>query len=409
MTSTPVSSRASFSSTVGPVGSEFTELWSALASQYAVERELGRGGMGAVFLARDVRLDRFVAIKVLPPHLAAEAELRELFLREARTAARLSHPHIVAVFRADELAGHPFFAMPYIEGENLAERVSTRGAVAAADAVRCLREVAWALAYAHARGVIHRDVKPENIMIERGSGRAIVTDFGIARVEFGPRLTQDALILGTASYMSPEQIGGQPLDGRSDLYALGIVGFLLLSSRLPFVADSVSALLDAHVSQPAPSLASIAPDVPAPIAAVIDRCLAKERDARYPTGESLADALEKALRHSEPMLTRATDGDARALTPREAALVWQRAAALQATALREVTARLAAGDPLPSDSRRTIGRAPTAAVPETAGAYSVRDLEAAALAAGMPSRFVARAAAELASTATSGSPAGNTG
>ena len=302
MTSPLASERATYAPAL--VGSEFTELWSALASQYAVVRELGRGGMGAVFLARDVRLDRHVAIKVLPPHLAADAELRDLFLREARTAARLSHPHIVAVFRADEIAGHPFFAMPFIEGENLAERVSARGPLPPSDAVRTLREVAWALAYAHAHGVVHRDVKPENIMIERGSGRSIVTDFGIARVEFGPVFAQDALIMGTASYMSPEQIGGEPLDGRSDLYSLGVVGFHVLSGTLPFTGATVSALLDAHRRQSAPPLASMAPTVPPPIAAVIDRCLAKERDARYPTGESLADALEKALRLSEPVLGR---------------------------------------------------------------------------------------------------------
>jgi len=302
MTSPVAPERSAFTPTL--VGSEFSELWSALASQYAVERELGRGGMGAVFLARDVRLDRQVAIKVLPPHLAAEGELRDLFLREARTAARLSHPHIVPVFRADEIAGHPFFAMPFIEGENLAERVSERGPLPPADAVRTLREVAWALAYAHAHGVVHRDVKPENIMIERGSGRSIVTDFGIARVEFGPVFAQDALIMGTASYMSPEQIDGEPLDGRSDLYSLGVVGYHVLSGALPFTGGSVTALLDAHKRQPAPPLTAVAPQVPAPIAAVIDRCLAKERDARYPSGESLADALEKALRLSEPTVVR---------------------------------------------------------------------------------------------------------
>ena len=374
MTSTPTTPRDPLTSAT--IGAEFSDLWNALASQYAVERELGRGGMGAVFLARDVRLDRFVAIKVLPPHLAADTELRELFLREARTAGRLSHPNIVAVFRADELAGHPFFAMPFIEGENLSEHVSARGPLNAADAVRWLREVAWALAYAHARGVVHRDVKPENIMIERGSGRAIVTDFGIARVEFGPTLAQDGLILGTASYMSPEQINGEPLDGRSDLYSLGVVGFLLLSGRLPFAGANVSVVLHAHLSRPAPPLASVAPGVPAPIASVIDRCLAKERDARYPTGESLADALEKALRHSEPPLNRTAETDARVLSPREAMLVWEQAAALQRSAMDEVSQRFSG-------------------VNAPAG-YTVRDLESAAIAAGIPARLIRRAVAEVA-------------
>jgi eukaryotic-like serine/threonine-protein kinase len=382
MTSAPTSHPQSYAM---PVGGEFTELWSALASQYAVERELGRGGMGAVFLARDVRLDRLVAIKVLPPHLAAEAELRELFLREARTAARLSHPHIVAVFRADELAGHPFFAMPFIEGENLAERLTVDGPLPAAEAVRFLREVAWALAYAHARGVVHRDVKPENIMIERGSGRAIVTDFGIARVEFGPVLAQDALVLGTASYMSPEQIAGEPLDGRSDLYSLGVVGFLLLSGRLPFVATTVSALLEAHRTQVAPPLAAIAPHVPAPIATVIDRCLTKERDGRYPTGESLADALEKALRLSEPAAARTGEFHVAALTAGDAELVWQRATELQIAAL-------------------ATSPSPAASMDGTLPNVSTRDLEAAAAAAGIQARYVRLAVEELMATRSAGPP-----
>jgi serine/threonine-protein kinase len=345
--------------------------------------------MGAVFLARDVRLDRFVAIKVLPPHLASDADLRELFLREARTAGRLSHPHIVPVFRADELAGHPFFAMPFIEGENLAERLTVQGALPAADAVRCLREVAWALAYAHARGVVHRDVKPENIMIERGSGRAIVTDFGIARVEFGPVLAQDALIVGTASYMSPEQITGRPLDGRSDLYSLGVVGFLLLSGRLPFAATTVTALLDAHATQPAPPLATVAPHVPAPIATVIDRCLMKERDGRYPTGESLADALEKALRLSETVLARTGEFHVASLSDVDAAQVWRRATELQIAALETASA-------------------PAVAEEKASPNVSTRDLEAAAAAAGIQARHVRRAVEELVAAKTvraSGSPA----
>lgn len=159
----------------------FPELQAALAGQYAFERELGSGGMGTVVLARDVRLDRRVAIKVLPTTAAEDATLHVRFLQEARTAGQLSHPNIVPVFRADELGGHAFFAMPYIEGDNLGEIIARERTLPPIVTARVLREVAWALAYAHARGVVHRDIKPENIMIEHGSGRAIVTDFGIAR------------------------------------------------------------------------------------------------------------------------------------------------------------------------------------------------------------------------------------
>jgi serine/threonine protein kinase len=222
--------------------------------------------------------------------------------------------------------------------------------------------------------VIHRDVKPENIMIERGSGRAIVTDFGIARVEFAPRLAQDALIVGTASYMSPEQIAGEPLDGRSDLYSLGVVGFLLLSGRLPFLADSVSALLDAHRSALPPSLGSAAPDVPPAIVAVIDRCLTKDREARYPTGEALADALEKALRLSEPILSRVNDIPTRVFSPEEALLVLERAAAMQRETLRSSFSHTG--------------------TPATSG-YTMRDIEEAAAAAGITKVVTARAVAKL--------------
>src|SRR3954471_8778704 len=162
--------------------SDFTRFAAALAGQYELECEIGRGGMGIVYLARDLRLDRRVAIKTLPPHLAGDSVVRERFLREARTAGRLSHPNIVPIHRADELGGHVFFVMGFVDGESLAQRTRARGRLDPREALRAMSDVALALAYAHSRGVIHRDIKAENILIEQATGRALVTDFGIARL-----------------------------------------------------------------------------------------------------------------------------------------------------------------------------------------------------------------------------------
>jgi len=169
--------------------SELSDLAAALAGQYDIEREIGRGGMGVVFLGRDRHLDRPVAIKTLPPHLAGNPDVRERFLREARTAAHLSHPSIVPIYRADEIAGRVFFAMGYVDGESLAQRIQAQGRPPFAETIAQLRDVALALGYAHARGVIHRDVKAENILIDRATGRAVVTDFGIARLAEAKQLT----------------------------------------------------------------------------------------------------------------------------------------------------------------------------------------------------------------------------
>src|SRR5438552_17653511 len=158
----------------------FLSFQAAVAGRYSLERGLGRGGMGVVYLAREVRLDRPVAVKLLPPAQARDAALRERFLREARTAAKLSHPHIVPIFAVDEVGEFVFFAMAYVAGETLTERVARRGPLAPSEAARVLREIAWALAYAHPQALVHRDVKPDHIMIEEASGRALVADFGIA-------------------------------------------------------------------------------------------------------------------------------------------------------------------------------------------------------------------------------------
>ena len=275
--------------------SEFIALQEALAGRYSLQRELGRGGMGVVYLAHEVALDRPVALKLLPPLLAAEPGLRERFMREARTSARLSQPNIVPIHSVDQVEGFVFFTMAYVEGESLGAAIRRRGPLPAADAARIVREVAWALAYAHAQGVVHRDVKPDNILLEEGSGRALVTDFGIAQVRAGPGLTGRGEVLGTAEFMSPEQASGEPVDERSDIYSLGVVGYYMLTGRLPFDGDSVTAILAKHITQPAPPVASVAPEVPRHLAQAVDRCLAKSPGERFANGEDLAQALSRSL------------------------------------------------------------------------------------------------------------------
>src|SRR6267143_4114544 len=229
----------------------FLDFQAAVAGRYSRERELGRGGMGVVYLAREVRLDRPVAIKLLPPSKASDPKLRERFLREARTAAKLSHPNIIPIHAVEEIDEFVFFAMAYIEGETLTERVRRRGPLAPSDASRVLRDVAWALAYAHGQGVIHRDVKPDNILLET-SGRVLVADFGIASVVAGAGGLATGAVVGTPEFMSPEQALGEEVDGRSDLYALGIVGFFAFSGTLPFEGEKPTEVLAKQITEPAP-------------------------------------------------------------------------------------------------------------------------------------------------------------
>jgi eukaryotic-like serine/threonine-protein kinase len=273
---------------------EFLELQAALAGEYSLQREIGRGGMGIVYLARDVQLDRDVAIKVLPTHLAQLSSARERFVQEARTAAGLSHPNIVPIHRVGEAGGFVFFVMSYVEGETLGERLRAHGPLPPADAARVMREVAWALAYAHGRGIVHRDVKPDNILLEAGMGRALVTDFGIAHGGAASALADIGKIMGTAHFMSPEQGANKPLDGRSDIYSLGVVGYLAVSGRLPFEEASVAALIVRQSIDVPPGLMSVAPGVPSALAAAIDRCLDRDPAARFPDGETLAAALAPA-------------------------------------------------------------------------------------------------------------------
>jgi len=271
---------------------EFLELQAALAGEYSLQRELGRGGMGIVYLARDVQLDRDVAIKVLPMNLARLTSARERFVQEARTAAGLSHPNIVPIHRVGEADGFVFFVMSYVEGETLGERLRTQGPLPPAEAARVLREVAWALAYAHGRGIVHRDIKPDNILLEAGTGRAMVTDFGIAH---GGGQGSDAgdfgKIIGTAHFMSPEQGANKSLDGRSDIYSLGVVGYLALSGRLPFEEQNLPALIVRQSMDTPPGISSVAPGIPSALATAIDRCLDPDSTRRFADGEALAAAL----------------------------------------------------------------------------------------------------------------------
>ena len=270
---------------------EFLALQEAVAGRYSIERELGRGGMGIVYLARDVALDRPVAIKLLPPHLAAAPDSRERFLREARTAGKLSHPNIVPIHLVEERGDLVYFVMAYVDGESLGERIRRRGALPPSQAARIVQEVAWALAYAHKEGVVHRDIKPDNILLEKGSERALVTDFGIARVADAGSMTAKGELVGTIHYMSPEQATGEAVDGRSDLYSLGVTAFHALTGRLPFEGSNLPAVIHQHVTEPAPRVAVVAPRVPPRVAEAVDRCLAKDPDQRFRSAEDLATAV----------------------------------------------------------------------------------------------------------------------
>ena len=269
------------------IRTEFLALQELLAGRYSIERELGRGGMGIVLLARDVALDRPVAIKLLPPHLATQPAERDRFLQEARTAAGLAHPNIVPIHLVEARGELVFFVMGFVDGETLRDRVERAGPLPPRLAMKLLQEVAWALGYAHQRGVIHRDVKPDNIMIERATERALVTDFGIA---LGTRAAESAggPVVGTARFMSPEQACGEPVDARSDLYSLGATFFYALTGRAPFEGTNLPAILTKHVYETAPLVQTLRPELPAKLAAVVDRLLRKAPAERFQTGDDLA-------------------------------------------------------------------------------------------------------------------------
>jgi len=265
--------------------------------------------MGVVYRARDKRLKRHVAIKVLPPELAFQSAIRTRFLREAETAAQLSHPNIVPIYTVDDAEGLVFFVMAYISGDNLAKRLHDKGVLAVDDVRRITREVADALAYAHERGVVHRDIKPDNILLDANSNRAMVTDFGIARavsdIDSG-RLTATGMAIGTPAYMSPEQAAGdRQIDGRSDLYSLGVVAYQMLVGEPPFVANSTPAMLVKHISERPTPVTQRRSDIPNDLARAVMMCLEKDPAMRFPSAGALVAALDSGhvpeMRASAPV------------------------------------------------------------------------------------------------------------
>jgi len=275
---------------------QLDRLKTALADRYAIEREIGSGGMATVYLAQDIKHERQVALKVLRPALAA-ALGPERFLQEIKIAANLRHPHILPLYDSGEADGFLYYVMPYVDGESLRDRLAREKQLAIDDALQVAREVADALSYAHGHGVVHRDIKPENILLE--SGHAVVADFGIARAidaAGGERLTETGVAIGTPAYMSPEQAGGEKeLDGRSDLYSLGCVLYEMLAGQPPFTGPTVESLVHQHLSAEPPNVTAIRPSVPGWVVAALERSLAKTPADRFNPVAQFGEALAPRL------------------------------------------------------------------------------------------------------------------
>src|SRR6266545_1453504 len=306
-----------------------SRLTAALRDRFAIERELGQGGMATVYLARDVKHNRLVAIKVLRPDVAA-ALGADRFLREVQIVAKLSHPHILQLHDSGEAEGFLFFVMPYVEGETLRQRLDHTATLPVETAVQFAVEVASALAYAHEHGIVHRDIKPENILLH--AGQAVVSDFGIARAidaaggagTTRTALTSVGIAIGTPLYMSPEQGCGDAIDGRCDVYSLGCVLYEMLAGAPPFTGASAQAVLAHHTSDPVPSLRKARPDVPAALEQIVTTALAKRPADRFATAAAFRDALTGA-----------------APPPRRRAR-WQRRAAISSAVVAGIAIMLAA-------------------------------------------------------------------
>jgi serine/threonine-protein kinase len=265
-----------------------------LSGRYRLDEKIGAGGMSTVYRARDMTLERDVAVKIMHREIAADSDHLERFRREARAVAQLSHPHIVNVIDAGEDEGRPYIVFEYVEGETLKERIRRVGRLPVAEAVAYAIEIARALGYAHQRHIVHRDVKPQNVLID-AEGSAKVTDFGIARTLDQEGLTADGRVLGTTDYVSPEQALGHKVTGQSDLYSLGIVLFEMLAGEVPFKGENQVAVAMKHVRDALPDVQRLRPEVSSALAAVLERATAKDLDQRYADDLELIADLEDVL------------------------------------------------------------------------------------------------------------------
>ena len=311
----------------------------AVGEQFEFIRLLGRGGMGFVYLARERGLERLVAIKVLSPDVAASEQTRERFRREARTAAALAHPNILPLLSFGEVGDLPYLVMGYVRGESLAERLQREGRLPHDVARRILAELSDALDYAHRHGVVHRDIKPENILIEDESGRAILADFGIAKARSsGESITQTGVVIGTPQYMSPEQAAGEnAVDGRSDIYSLGVLGFVMLTGRPLFDGKNVREVFVRRATQEIPPLHIALSDVPDDLVSAIRRSLPNDPAARWQDARSLHRALTPAVATSAGLPDELQDIPGFGLWAALWAIAWGTAAVDEAAASRFVS------------------------------------------------------------------------
>jgi serine/threonine-protein kinase len=266
---------------------------------YRIEAVLGRGGMGTVYLATHLRLERKAALKVLIPELGNDDNFRARFVRESRMVAALDHPSVVPIYDADEHDGTLFIAMRYVEGGDLKAHLKERMRLSTDRALEVIEQVAGALDAAHAARLVHRDVKPANILLEKKTGRAYLTDFGVAKSSTATGLTRTGSFLGTVDYCAPEQISGKPIDGLVDVYALGCVLYHCLTGQPPYVRETEVAVVQAHLTDPIPALTTVRPDLPRALDGVIVTAMAKHPEVRFATAGALADALRAALAEGE--------------------------------------------------------------------------------------------------------------